>query len=97
MNLLALNTHRVGFAGLVMGGASIIAALASLIHLLSTPSYLFALYWAIIHGSTRSLTNPDIMAFCELAACVIALVGAFVISLLAAYFGMPAPVDSGKP
>jgi hypothetical protein len=91
--LNALNTKAVGFAGLGIGAASIIAAVAALFKLLSDPHYLIALAHAIANAHAGTATDDNWYTLAQLAACAIAIFGAAVVALLSAYLGRPAQIS----
>ncbi len=91
--LTKLNSHATGFAGLAIGGGSIIAAVAAFFHLLSDPSYLAALFVAVQHARMHAMTSVDIQTFAQIAGAAIATLGAAVCSLLLAYFGKPTTIN----
>lgn len=92
--LARCNTYRVGFAGLAIGGAAIIASVAAFFRLLANPPYLIALYWALEHVRAHdAATLPaDLATLAQLAGALVAIGGAVVLALLMSYFGMPSSV-----
>ncbi len=90
--LRSLNTHTVGYVGLAIGTGSTIAAVAALFALLSNASYDVSLFLAIEHARQRTDSSADVMAFAQLVAAAFGIIGGFVTSLLAAYFGRPRTV-----
>lgn len=89
------NTHRNGFLGLFIGGSAlIIATVGSLFKLVSEPTFLLSLYWAISDVRHQRTSSADIQVFCALAAAVFGVLGAFVVAFLLSYFGMPYTVQS---
>jgi hypothetical protein len=101
-----LNTQAVGKGGL-WGGAVllILSAVGAWFTLLTNPTYLLALYAAIVNtqavargvqGATVSADNMTAIA--QFAGATIAVVGAIVLALIAAWLGRPATVpDDPKP
>jgi len=92
--LSKLNTHGVAFAGLAIGGGSIVASVAAFFRLLSNADYFDALIRAVLHARNHALDNADYYTFAQIAAAVVAIVGAIVVALLLSYFGMPRTVDA---
>jgi hypothetical protein len=89
-----LNTHGVALAGLAIGGGSIVASVGALFKLLSDPTYIDALFVAIMHAREHKFDSNDLMTYAKLAAAFFAIVGAIVIALLLTYFGRPASVPA---
>jgi hypothetical protein len=90
VNLRALNTHAVGYTGLGVGAAGIIAAVSSLFALLSNPTFLFDLY---TEAATRHLGKASFTFF----AALFAIVGALVVALLYAWLGRPPTIAADPP
>jgi len=87
--LAGLNTHAVAVGGAVIGGGTlIVAAVASFFHLVEDPHYLQALYYAFVHlKHHQTLSDGDVFVLAQLVGVNIAIIGAVVLSLLAAVFG----------
>lgn len=79
-----LNTHAVGYVAIGAGGVSF----AALGKLLTDPTYLVALYGAVIRGSQHLETPTDISTDAQLVAAVFGLILSFAI----AYFSRPKTV-----
>ncbi|HEX3456341.1 MAG TPA: hypothetical protein VHR97_00155 [Candidatus Baltobacteraceae bacterium] len=84
-----LNNRIVGSAGLIGGGLSILGAVAYLFKVASDPTELIGLYEAAMTHSDPS------GAVAKLAGASIAVVGAFTVSLVAAYVGKPGKSFTG--
>lgn len=80
----SVHTRWVGYTGLAVGGASIIASVRSLFALLSSPMFIEQLYEAskTHHDPTGSIAR--------LVAAFFGILGAFTIALLATYLGRSA-------
>lgn len=75
-------------AGLALGGASIVASVYAFFQLLSTPTYLTALAYAVAHVRAGAASRDDVFAFAQLVGAIIAIIGALVTSHLLCYFGL---------
>jgi hypothetical protein len=84
--LQGLNTRIVGNVGLVGGGLSIIGSVTFFFKVLSDPTELVGLYEAAIAHS-----DPT-HCVARLAGAGIAVIGAFTVSLVAAYVGRPSTI-----
>lgn len=92
--MITLNTKGVGLAGLAVGGTAIVASVGAFFKLLTSPSYLIALYWAISNAKHQRFTPDDGQVVAQAAAAVIAIVGAFVVAVLLSWLGMPTTVPT---
>lgn len=92
-----LNTKSVGIAGLLTGSGAIIASVVALFKLLSDPTYLVTLYWAISHIKHHAFGNADVFAIAQLGGALVGILGAFVLAILASYFGRPITVEPSAP
>lgn len=90
-----LNTHGVGLAGLAIGGGSIVVSVGALFKLLSDPTYLDALFVAIMHVQRHIVDSNDVMTYAKLVAAFVSIIGAIVLALVMTYFGRPASVPAG--
>jgi hypothetical protein len=89
-----MNTKRVGFAGLAIGGTAIIASVGALFKLLSSPAYLVSLYWAVSHLRHHTATANDDLVLAQCIGALVAIVGAFVVAILLSWLGMPSTVPT---
>ncbi len=87
-----VNSHAVGYAGLAIGAGSIIGSIAGFFRLVSDPTYLDALFVLAMHAHRHAMTAADTQTLAQLCAAFLAIVGAFVVALLASYFGRPVTV-----
>jgi len=95
--LRSLNTHLVGYIGVSVGGFSILGAIAALFKLLSDPSFLVALYGAVIRAGSHSSTPADVQTFAQLIGAGMAIFGGIILALFASYFGMPTTIPPDSP
>ncbi len=95
--LTRLNSHGTGYAGLLLGGGSIVASVAAFFRLLSSPTYLDALFAAVMHARAHALTAADVQTYAQLAGACVAIIGAIAVALLLTYFGRPLSVASDTP
>lgn len=92
--LLRANTHRVGSAGLLIGGTSIVASVAALFRLVADPTYVDALFVAIMHARAHATTAADVQTYAQLVGAAVAILGAVIVALLLSYLGRPTTVPS---
>lgn len=90
-------TKQVGVAGVTVGGTSIVGALVALFSLLSDTTELYNLTIAGLDlKHHQDLTSTDLQAIIKLASVTIALLGAILISLVAAWLGK-SPLGTNTP
>jgi hypothetical protein len=82
----SLNTHAIGYVSLGVGTASF----ATLVRLFTDPTYLVALYGAIIRGTQHLETQVDVFVFAQLVAALFGIVA----SIIGAYFSRPKNIAS---
>lgn len=95
--LRSLNTRFVANVGATVGGMSIFGAIVALFKLLDDPTYLVALYGAIIRGQQHLETPTDITTLAQLAAAFFAIFGGIVVALFCSRYGMPETVAAKPP
>lgn len=90
MQVSNLNIKPVANAGLIGGGLTIVASVAYFFKVLSDPNELIYLYEA-----AKTHSDPH-GAIAKIAGAAVAIVGASIVSLVAAYVGKPAKPFSGS-
>lgn len=93
-------TRALANAGLASGGITIIAALIAMVTYLSNTDNLYALVLAIgkLHHGVE-LSDADLRALVQLGAIIMGLLGAIIVSLVAAFLGkspLPTPPPPGS-